>query len=86
MTQAEAIRKEVNLNGDSLAVVQKFYYLGKCYMLVGCTVQLNHKSKVHLIWILETSSHAKYLKLPPKVKGELYKVYIQTVMLYGSET
>ena len=83
----EEIPKELTLNGNSLEVVDKFCYLGDMLDAAG-GAQSSSITRVKCAWgkfrgllPLLTSK-----ALPTKVKGELYKACVQTVMLYGCET
>lgn len=74
--------KALLLNGDSLEVVQKFCYLGDMLDAASSI------TRVQCIWGKFRNLHPciKSEVVLSKVKGELFKACIQTVMSYGSET
>ena len=87
LPRQDDIPNTVTLNGDSLEVVQKFCYLGDM-LDAGGGAQSSSITRVQCAWgkfrnllPLLTSK-----AVPSKVKGELYRACVQTVMLYGSET
>ena len=87
LTIQDDIPNALILNGDSLEVIQKFCYLGDMLDAGGGT-QSSSITRVQCTWgkfrnllPLLTSK-----AVPSKVKGELYKICVQTVMLYDSET
>ena len=76
------IQNVVTLNGDSLEVVQKFCYLGNM-LDAGGGAQSGSMARVQCVW-------GKFRNLLPllssKVKEDLNKALVETVMQYGSET
>jgi hypothetical protein len=80
------VRKEIELDGN-VECVEKFCYLGDM-MGSGGGAEEASRARVRCAW-------AKFRELSPlltardaslKVKGKLYSLYVQCVLMYGSET
>ena len=84
----EEVRKEVKIiSGGKIECVSKFFYLGDTIGSAGGAEEAS-RARVRSAW-------AKFRELSPlltargaslKIKGKLYSIYVQSVMLYGSET
>ena len=86
--EAAEARKEMEIDGDgNVECVGKFCYLGDMIGSGGGAEEAS-RARVRCAW-------AKFRELSPlltargaslKVKGKLYSMYVQCVMMYGSET
>ena len=84
----EEAKKEVEIkSGEKIEYVSKFCYLGDTIGSAGGAEEAS-RARVRSAW-------AKFRELSPlltargaslKIKGKLYSIYVQSVMMYGSET